>query len=165
MLQYYKLILISQQYFFKNKIYFCRIKKTNMLQRIQTLYLMGAFIATGVLSFIFPLWKDYDDISFMFLSDLPIAVLFIFGSVLSILAIMNYKKRQQQSVIIIFNIILNVILSGLLFFHSIILSGENNISEKGIGLILPIISIVFLLLAHRAIKKDEKLVKSSNRIR
>ena len=39
------------------------------------------------------------------------------------------------------------------------------ISEKGIGSALPLIAIVLLVLANKAIKKDEDLVKSVDRIR
>jgi hypothetical protein len=38
------------------------------------------------------------------------------------------------------NIILNLILIGLFVFNSITLSGDNQLSEKGIGLILPFVS-------------------------
>ena len=61
--------------------------------------------------------------------------------------------------------ILNFILIGLLVYHSLTLSGEATVSEKGIGMFLPIFSIVFLALANKAIKKDEDLVKSVDRIR
>jgi len=39
------------------------------------------------------------------------------------------------------------------------------ISEKGIGMFIPVLSIVFLVLANKAIKKDEDLVKSADRFR
>ncbi|HAE71723.1 MAG TPA: DUF4293 domain-containing protein, partial [Flavobacteriaceae bacterium] len=45
------------------------------------------------------------------------------------------------------------------------LSGESFLSEKGIGMFVPIISIVFLSVANKAIKKDEDLVKSVDRLR
>ena len=45
------------------------------------------------------------------------------------------------------------------------LSGETVVSEKGIGMLIPVFSIVFLVLANRAIKKDEDLVKSVDRLR
>ncbi|PCI34935.1 MAG: hypothetical protein COB60_05295, partial [Flavobacteriaceae bacterium] len=62
-------------------------------------------------------------------------------------------------------IILNFILLGLFVYRSLNLSGEANVSEKGIGILLPIFSIVFLVLANKAIKKDEELVKSVDRLR
>lgn len=63
------------------------------------------------------------------------------------------------------NMISNVILLGLFVYRSLNLSGETQVSEKGIGMFLPIVSIVFLVLANKAIKKDEDLVKSVDRLR
>ena len=136
-----------------------------MIQRIQTLYLIGAAIATGILPFFMPLWIDSNSFPQYFSSNLSISILFGFSTALSVLSIFSYKKRQQQFVIGRLNIILNLILIGLFVFISITLSGDNQLSEKGIGLILPFVSIVLLVLANKAIQKDEKLVKSSNRLR
>ena len=62
-------------------------------------------------------------------------------------------------------ILLNFVLLGVFVYRSLSLSGETLVSEKGIGVLLPIISIVFLALANKAIKKDEDLVKSVDRLR
>jgi protein-S-isoprenylcysteine O-methyltransferase Ste14 len=82
---------------------------------------------------------------------------------------MSFKKRKNQFVIGRLNIILNLILLGLFVYQSLNVSGETDkdivVSEKGIGMLLPIVSIVFLSLANRAIKKDEDLVKSVDRLR
>ena len=75
------------------------------------------------------------------------------------------KKRKNQFILGRFNIILNFILLGLFVYQSLNLSGETKVSEKGIGMLIPLISIVFLALANKAIKKDEDLVKSVDRIR
>jgi hypothetical protein len=111
------------------------------------------------------LWIDSNSFPQYFSSNLSISILFGFSTALSVLSIFSYKKRQQQFVIGRLNIILNLILIGLFVFNSITLSGDNQLSEKGIGLILPFVSIVLLVLANKAIQKDEKLVKSSNRLR
>ena len=65
------------------------------------------------------------------------------------------------------NIILNLILLGLFVYRSLNLSGDATsvVSEKGIGMFLPIVAIVLLVLANKAIKKDEDLVKSVDRLR
>jgi ABC-type polysaccharide transport system permease subunit len=63
------------------------------------------------------------------------------------------------------NILLNFFLLGLFLYQSLNVSGETQVSEKGIGIFLPIISIVLLALANKAIKKDEDLVKSVDRLR
>jgi succinate-acetate transporter protein len=82
-----------------------------------------------------------------------------------LISIFSYKNRKSQFVLGRLNIILNFILLGVFVYQSLNLSGETLVSEKGIGLILPIFSIVFLVLANKAIKKDEDLVKSVDRLR
>lgn len=52
-----------------------------------------------------------------------------------------------------------------MFLNLLSLSGEFIDSVKGIGVFLPLGSIVLLVLANRAIQKDEDLVKSVDRIR
>ena len=85
---------------------------------------------------------------------------------MSLLSILSFKKRQNQFVINRLNIIFNLILLGLFVYRSLNLSGETvMVSEKGIGMFLPIITIVALVLANKAIKKDEDLVKSVDRLR
>lgn len=140
-----------------------------MLQRIQTIYLIIAFVATGVLPFVFPLWVSKAGWNYYFNRDLAFVVLFAFSTTLSIVSIFSYKKRKNQFVMGRLNIILNLILLGLFIYRSLNLSGETDpekiVSEKGIGMILPIVSIVFLGLGNKAIKKDEDLVKSVDRLR
>lgn len=137
-----------------------------MIQRIQTVYLILALVVTGFLPFIFSLWTLSDGTEFYFMANQAYTALFGLSTSLSLLSILFYKKRQHQFVIGRLNIILNLILLGLFVYHSLNVSGEALVvSEKGIGMFLPIISIVFLVLANKAIKKDEDLVKSVDRLR
>lgn len=92
-------------------------------------------------------------------------LLFSASFTLAVISIFSYKKRQNQFVFNRLNIILNLILLGLFIYRSLTLSGEVEISEKGIGIFLPIGAVVCLVLANRAIKKDEDLVKSVDRLR
>jgi hypothetical protein len=137
-----------------------------MIQRIQTIYLLLAFVITGVLSFIFPLWCTVDGKEFFFMQNQLYVILFGLSTTLTLLSIISFKKRQNQFVIGRLNIILNLILLGLFVYRSLNLSGETPaVSEKGIGMFLPILAIVLLVLANKAIKKDENLVKSVDRLR
>ncbi|HWS60598.1 MAG TPA: DUF4293 domain-containing protein [Flavobacterium sp.] len=137
-----------------------------MLQRVQTIYLLLAFIATGVLPFFFPLWTMVDGNEYLFMQNQLYTVLFGLSTTLSLVSIVSYKKRQNQFVMGRLNIILNLILLGLFVYRSLNLSGETaTVSEKGIGMFLPIVAIVLLVLANKAIKKDEDLVKSVDRLR
>jgi len=137
-----------------------------MLQRIQTIYLLLAFLVTGVLPFFIPLWTMVDAKAYLFMQNQVYVVLFGLSTTLSLLSIISYKKRQNQFVMGRLNIILNLILLGLFVYRSLNLSGETPaVSEKGIGMFLPIVAIVLLVLANKAIKKDEDLVKSVDRLR
>jgi len=137
-----------------------------MLQRIQTIYLLLAFVVTGILPFFIPLWTMTDGKVYFFMQNQVYVVLFGLSTTLSLLSIISYKKRQNQFVIGRLNIILNLILLGLFVYRSLNVSGETlAVSEKGIGMFLPIVAIVLLVLANKAIKKDEDLVKSVDRLR
>ncbi len=137
-----------------------------MLQRIQTLYLIAAFVTSGVLPFVFPLWTLTDDQPFYFMRNTAYTAITGLSTSLILLSVISYKKRQHQFVINRLAMILNLILLGLFVYRSLNLSGETpEVSEKGIGMFLPIVSIVLLVLANKAIKKDEDLVKSVDRLR
>ncbi len=136
-----------------------------MIQRIQTIYLLLAAIISAGLIFVFHLWTTKENIK-LFAQDVLIYFgMFLGSGFLSLISIFMYKNRKSQFVLGRLNIILNFILLGFFVYQSLNLSGETNISEKGIGMLLPIFSIVFLALANKAIKKDEDLVKSVDRLR
>lgn len=140
-------------------------KLQNMIQRIQTIYLFLAFLVAGVAPFVFPLWKNGVETLFYAMQDIKYITIFGLSATLALLAILFYNKRQHQFVLNRLNIILNLILLGLFLYRSLTLPGEASVSEKGIGMFLPLISVVLLVLANRAIKKDEDLVKSVDRLR
>lgn len=136
-----------------------------MLQRIQTIYLLISAVISGGLIFVFHLWTTLNEVEFYAKEDMLYLGLFFGSASLAFIAIFKYKNRQTQFVLGRLNIILNFILLGLFVYRSLNLSGETVVSEKGIGMLLPIFSIVFLVLANKAIKKDEDLVKSVDRLR
>ena len=136
-----------------------------MFQRIQTVYMIFSAIITGGLPFVFPLWTDNQKNEVFFTSSIIYISLFVLSTVLAIYSIINFKKRQHQFVLNRLNMIFNFILLGFFVYRSLNLSGEAVVSEKGIGMFLPAISIVLLVLANKAIKKDEDLVKSVDRLR
>lgn len=136
-----------------------------MLQRIQSLYMAASAIATGVLPFVFELWTDKNNVDVFFTTSVVYISFFVVSTVLAVFSILNFKKRQNQFVLNRLNMIFNFILLGFFVYRSLNLSGETFVSEKGIGMFLPAISIVLLVLANKAIKKDEDLVKSVDRLR
>ena len=136
-----------------------------MLQRIQTIYLFLAALVSAGLIFVFSIGENTAGEAVFAQDILLVFGLFLASAALSLVTIFLFKNRKLQFVLGRLNIILNLILLGLFVYWSLNISGESNISEKGIGMLIPIISIVFLVLANKAIKKDEDLVKSVDRLR
>ncbi len=136
-----------------------------MLQRIQSVYLLLAAANALGLIFVFHLWVTNESTMIFAKDELPVLAAFIASGVLSLVTIFMFKNRKLQFVLGRLNIILNFFLLGFFVYLSLNVSGETEVSEKGIGMFLPIISIVFLALANKAIKKDEDLVKSVDRLR
>ncbi len=136
-----------------------------MIQRIQTIYLIVSALIMLILYSWFPALQNESGQIIMDRSE-PVIFIFIFLSiVLAVISILTFKKRQMQFVLNRLNIILNFVLLGVFVYRLLTLSGETWVSEKGIGVLLPILSIVFLVLANKAIKRDEDLVKSADRLR
>ncbi|SDS30199.1 protein of unknown function [Polaribacter sp. KT25b] len=143
-----------------------------MLQRIQSIYLFLASIISGGLIFVFYLWNTLKEQ--IFVLDLfsneeiilkVIPFMFFASAILSLVTIFLFKDRKLQFVLGRIIILINLFLLGLLIYLSLTLPGENAVSEKGIGMFLPILVILLIVLANRAIKKDEDLVKSVDRLR
>ncbi|MBQ0733600.1 DUF4293 domain-containing protein [Aquimarina celericrescens] len=136
-----------------------------MLQRIQTIYLLLAAAVSAGLCLFLPYGIDKNDLELFAKEDFFLLGMFMGSAILSLIAIFLFKNRQLQFVLGRINILLNFILLGVFVYWSLTVSGETKVSEKGIGMIIPIISIVLLVLANKAIRKDENLVKSVDRLR
>jgi len=144
-----------------------------MLQRIQTLYILVTILLSGGIVFLVSFWTnnngkeifllDLINESDWTLNSLPVA--FVISSIMSLISIFLYKNRKKQIVLNRFNIVVNFYLLGIIVYQSLMISGESKISEKGIGLFIPVLIIVFLVLANKSIIKDDKLVKSVDRLR
>lgn len=136
-----------------------------MWQRIQTLYMSVVVLLAVCLLFVFEVGVDANGVPLLG-KDI---VLVFFESVLTMLivivAIFQFKNRQNQFVLNRVAILIQFFLLGFFVYRALSMPGEGLTSEKGIGAFVPIVSIVLLALANRAIKKDEDLVKSVDRIR
>ncbi len=149
-----------------------------MLQRIQTIYLL---ISSGLISILFFLKLsatkiDNLDVNFYLkgiylnneinMQTLPLIVLAILNIIFPILIIFMYKHRIKQIKNSKINVLLNILLIVLILIYANIFSRELFINAVfSIGTIVPIISIITTILAIKAIKKDENLVRSVDRIR
>jgi len=144
-----------------------------MIQRIQSVYLVIIALISSVLIAYVPLWYEVDKKAvFAYQSFeredvllMSIAVSFIVVTLLALVSFFNFKKRKSQFMLNRLNIIINLYLIGVLLYYLLNLSGGISISEKGIGSFIPVINIVLLAFANKAIQKDEALVKSADRLR
>ena len=143
-----------------------------MIQRIQSIYLLVAALISGGLVFVVSLWTNLTTNVYAIdllvndsLTEKSIPILYIVSALMSFISIFLFKKRQLQFVLGRLNMLINLFLLGLLIYLSLTLPGENTVSEKGIGMFLPVIVVLLLVIANRAIKKDEDLVKSVDRLR
>ncbi|WP_438425151.1 DUF4293 domain-containing protein [Aquimarina macrocephali] len=136
-----------------------------MLQRIQTIYLLLAAAVSGGLCMYLPYGIDANGVELYAKGELFLLGMFLGSATLSLISIFLFKNRKLQFVLGRINILLNFILLGVFVYWSLTVSGGTQVSEKGIGMIIPVISIVLLVMANKAIKKDENLVKSVDRLR
>ena len=136
-----------------------------MIFRIQTLYMILVAAFGALLPLWLMLWVDTIGNSIFARQEMAVSIAFYSSAALAVYAITRHKNRKSQFVMNRFNMILNLFLLGFFVYRSLNLSGEALVSEKGIGMLIPVFSIVFLVLANRAIKKDEDLVKSVDRLR
>ena len=136
-----------------------------MIQRIQSVYLFFVVLISGVLPFWIDLWSDADGNIMYAKNEILVSGAFYASALLAVITIVIYRRRKNQFVLNRVNMLLNLFLLGFFVYRSLNLPGEATVSEKGIGMLIPVISIVLLALANRAIKKDEDLVKSVDRLR
>ncbi len=129
-----------------------------MLQRIQTVWIFLAIIGA---IFLFITGQDFSLFGPVPFISAACVVLVFFG----FSAILSYQNRKRQILLNHISIFINALLLGLLAYWLLTLPGGIDFPEKGIELLFPLMSAIFLLLANLAIRKDERLVKSVDRLR
>ena len=158
-----------------------------MLQRIQTLYLAGAALAI-LLFFFFPLANFYHElegnyrfylygvrsmdpepkVAFSAWFTLPVIVLAAASLILSAATIFLYRNRLLQIRLCAFNGLSNLVTIMVIFFFYAPKIKAMTLIEPAynfVGMAMPLAALVLIILANRAIKKDEVLVRSADRLR
>lgn len=154
-----------------------------MLQRIQSLYLLLSVILTIVLLFIpigyigstfeynaFVL-KEIETGSIGMLT-FYIAAMLIISAIISIVVIFLYKNRKRQMNLISLNMMLFLITYVLMLwvYPDFIFTRKGFITNAtdfvfNHWIMLGIVPAFLMILANRAIRKDEELVRSADRLR
>lgn len=152
-----------------------------MIQRIQTLFMVIALILMGLM-----IWLPLGEIaindkiySFSIIGIVDILtgqtvysawhllVLIVGVLLLQVIAIFSYKKRKKQMRIVAVNclLMLGFAIASWLFIMLSAKTLGNGIYSSKIVIPFSLISIIMNYLAVRAIKRDEDLVRSVDRIR
>lgn len=104
----------------------------------------------------------------------PLMVLAALTGAIALLCIFLYKNRVRQMRVAAVGFLLNVVYVFLLFFWAVdaygkTVAGAMDATDLSItwqaGAYAPIVAIVFFILAHRGIKKDEQKVRAADRLR
>jgi len=155
-----------------------------MLQRIQSIYLLAASLVIGAL-FLFPLVHNvyvdgkpltimvtgiYQDVNGQSTHTEMFTLLAVATGLVALLPlaiIFLYKNRKLQ---INLCYLLMLIIIGYSYWVSQAVKGVIegallNMSNYGIGIILVSLSLLLIVIAQKAIQKDEKLVRSADRLR
>ncbi len=157
-----------------------------MIQRIQTLYLLLAAVACGLLFHtFFAMGKladeapvvlqaasgtTFDDGKFNIQDNLVITLLTAAAVLMAFITILLYNKRGLQAKMVSFFILIAVLINVLSLY--IIFNDLQSVQqiidvsfEIGAGAFLPAIALIGGFLALRGIRKDDKIVKSMDRLR
>lgn len=168
-------------------MYICMdlLKKRTMIQRIQTVFLFLAFLAS-VLTFFYPLasfWSENFNLLFYVsgiekihessatfeVNTIPLMALWALMCLFSLVSIFLFRKRIIQMRMARFAVFIDVIFMAMLFFYYIPQMEEVTESTaqylQDPGIYFPIAALLFLILAIRFIMKDERKVRSADRIR
>lgn len=141
-----------------------------MIQRIQSVWL---FLAALVMASIFYLptysFSGTSAASLTIGNDFLAIILASISIILSLVAIFRFKNRKGQTGLTWINILVCVALQAWLFVR---INNETSKPEMAaitghywIGLFVPLVTLLLLFLARGGIRKDEKLVKSLDRLR
>ncbi len=155
-----------------------------MIQRIQSIYLLLAALCSGLL-LAAPLYNietatatyqlflggmvQTNPKDTILTSQPAILAVGILLTLFPIIILFLYKKRQVQMRLAVSAMMANTAM--LLLLVGIVNKSIEHITELhvketyGFGLILPALSIVFLFLANKAIRKDDNLIRSADRLR
>jgi len=137
-----------------------------MIQRIQTLWLfLAALMCAGL--FYFDIYRS--GLETIRVNDhYPSLLLAIVITALPLVSIFMYKNRTRQRNMVLISMLLTIGFIALVLMRVTNLNDGSSAPADGtywIGSVLPVIAVVFLVLAIRGIRKDNKLVKSLDRLR
>ncbi len=129
-----------------------------MIQRFQTLFMSFSIISLVVIIVNFPILINNSDK--FYIENFPVIKYIMLSSIfLTTYSIFQYKKLKRQRLLVSFSRLIVTI--GIILI--VVLYKKDYTLELGFYLL--IIPFIFLLISDFLIKKDQKLIKSADRIR
>ncbi|MEZ4983974.1 MAG: DUF4293 domain-containing protein [Saprospiraceae bacterium] len=143
-----------------------------MIQRIQSIFLfLAAGSALGLFGLPIATTSDAQEASALFADkaftlqdNLLLLIAFGAAGLLFLLAIFLFKNRKLQMSLTMGSLVitlLGVAIIGYFYFTD----PSSAAAQPAVGIALPLVSVVFAILAHKNISKDDNLVKSMDRLR
>jgi hypothetical protein len=97
---------------------------------------------------------------------LPLSVIIILIPVISLITILFFKKRKVQLLLAISVIILSAgLIISSCYYSWFVISKYGATITPGFKLAIPLLIMIFSILAYRGIRKDENLIRSYERLR
>ncbi len=148
-----------------------------VIQRIQTVYLLIAVILMAVFAFFPALSFELGGREFVYGAletgkvgmthiDPLMLMLIILISLLALIDIFLYKNLQRQMTVCFVDIIICLAMLVAIGIQAYVVSGKEGLSLTWQWyLVLPVLSIIFLMLAHKAMSSDKKKLRDADRLR
>ncbi len=148
-----------------------------VIQRIQSVYLLIAVILMVVFAFFPALTFELGGRQFVYGAleagkvgvthiDPLMLMLVVLISLLALIDIFLFKNLQRQMTVCFVDIIIGLAMLVAICIQAFYVNGKDGVTLTWQWyLLLPILSIVFLMLAHKAMSRDKKMLRDSDRLR
>lgn len=148
-----------------------------VIQRIQTVYLIIAIILMVVFAFFPALSFELGGREFVYGAletgkvgvthfDPLMLMLIVLISLLALIDIFLYKNLQRQMTVCFVDIIIGLAMLVAIGIQAFVVGGREGVVVTWQWyLALPVLSLIFLMLAHKAMSNDKKKLRDADRLR
>ena len=148
-----------------------------VIQRIQTVYLLIAIILMAVFAFFPALTFELGGREFVYGAletgkvgvthiDPLILMLIVLICLLAIIDIFLFKNLQRQMTVCFVDIIIGLAMLVAIGIQAYLVGIREGVTLAWQWtLCLPVLSIIFLMLAHKSMSRDKKMLRDSDRLR
>ena len=148
-----------------------------VIQRIQSVYLLIAVVLMVVFAFFPALSFTVGDRMFVYGAletgkvgvthiDPLLLMLVILTSLLALLDIFLYKNLQRQMTVCFVDIIIGLAMLIAIGIQAFVVGSRESVTLNCCWtVLLPVLSIVFMMLAHKAMSNDKKKLRDADRLR